>query len=308
MQLGNHVSAQEDVSAALSLEPNSPDALTLKLALDKISLAKVQQAAAAQKKAFGSFWGKPPASQADDSGNCRPKGSVKPLYQDKLAQGEAGAARIVCWMNFKVGEKDIDGRVVVELQPKWAPKAVENFRCLCTGERTVRDEQQPNRKDDGGCGADALCYAGSIIHRVCRGFVLQGGDTVYKHGERVGDGIASIYGGGFASEKPISGRAPKHLCPGLVALANDGRAKSNGCQFYVTMDAAPWLDDDFVVIGQVKEGMRTLRQIEALPVDTDDRPLERVEIVACGQLAEDELRDWDQTLALARKHKTSAGA
>ena len=233
---------------------------------------------------------------------------------------------------MRVDEEDMDGQVVVELQPKWAPRAVENFRCLCTGER-VNSGSVKQVKSDGqdyphrhatdtyleGCalppadtisaedqhtsqGPDChLSYVGSIIHRVCKGFVLQGGDIVFKQGERVGEGIASIYGGGFASERPASGRAPKHLCPGLLAMANSGRASSNGCQFYVTMDAAPWLDDDFVVIGQVKEGMHMLRRVEALPVDGEDRPLARVEIVACGQLTLAEVCLWEEAMAGKRK-------
>ncbi len=35
---------------------------------------------------------------------------------------------------------------------------------------------------------------------------------------------------------------------------------------------------------QVESGMETLRLLEALPVDDDDRPLKPVRIVRCGQL------------------------
>ena len=329
IQLGNFAPARDDVTAALALEPNSPDALTLKLSLDKVSLANAKQGAAAQKKAFGSFWGKTQSSSHGDAGSdARSTALNQPLYQDKLAQSEAAAARVVCWMRMRVDEEDMDGRVVVELQPKWAPRAVENFRCLCTGERSVKQvkndgQDHPLRHATDtyldGCALSSadtisaedqhtsrgpecnLSYVGSIIHRACKGFVLQGGDIVFKQGERVGEGVASIYGGGFASERPASGRAPKHLCPGLLAMANSGRASSNGCQFYVTMDAAPWLDDDFVVIGQVKEGMHMLRRVEALPVDEEDRPLARVEIVACGQLTPAEVCLWEEAMAGKRK-------
>jgi cyclophilin family peptidyl-prolyl cis-trans isomerase len=55
---------------------------------------------------------------------------------------------------------------VLPLQ-KEAPKASENFRCLCTGE-----------KGSGKASGKPLHYKGVRLHRVQKGFVVQGGDTV----------------------------------------------------------------------------------------------------------------------------------
>jgi hypothetical protein len=63
----------------------------------------------------------------------------------------------------------------------------------------------------------------------------QGGDIVYKHGDRVGEGLVSIYGAGFENEQPVGGARPaRHLSASLIAMANNGRPKSNGCQVRFT--------------------------------------------------------------------------
>ena len=56
-------------------------------------------------------------------------------------------------------------RVVVELFPAASPLACENFYRLCEG----------NEAAHGACGKP-LAYAGSTVHRVQTGFVIQGGE------------------------------------------------------------------------------------------------------------------------------------
>lgn len=59
------------------------------------------------------------------------------------------------------------GRLVVALDVKAAPKACENFRCLCTGER-----------GKGKASGKVLHYKGtpgSRFHRIVKDFCLQGG-------------------------------------------------------------------------------------------------------------------------------------
>lgn len=68
-----------------------------------------------------------------------------------------------------------------------APKAAENFRCLCTGER-----------GKGKKSGKPLHYQGTHFHRIVTGFVCQGGDVAKGDGS----GGDSIYGGPFKPEKP----------------------------------------------------------------------------------------------------------
>lgn len=75
------------------------------------------------------------------------------------------------------------GRIVFELYADSAPRTVENFRALCTGEIEAMGKTTGKR----------LHYKGVIFHRVVRDFMIQAGD--FSAGN--GTGGESIYGGTF---------------------------------------------------------------------------------------------------------------
>lgn len=76
------------------------------------------------------------------------------------------------------------GRVIIELRKDIAPKTVENFRCLCTGEKGI------------GINGKPLHYKGIKFHKVQPFFMAQGGDIVKNDGTS-GE---SIYGPLFDDE------------------------------------------------------------------------------------------------------------
>lgn len=157
------------------------------------------------------------------------------------------------------------GRLVFELDPKACPKAVENFRCLCTGERGV-----------GKGSGKPLHYKGVSFHRIVSGFVCQGGDVVRGDGS----GGDSIYGKAFNDEK--GGLAKKHTALGTLGMANSGK-NSNTSQFYFTLAAPlPKLDGKHVVLGTLVDGKDIVERIDREAASEDGQPKLQVTVLDCG--------------------------
>ena len=120
------------------------------------------------------------------------------------------------------------GKIVVQLFPKEAPNAVNNFVFLA-------------RKG---------WYDGVIFHRVVKDQIAQSGDPS-------GSGYGSP---GYAFADEIANL--QFDKPGVLAMANAG-PNSNGSQFFFTYRALPDLDGKFTIFGSVLEGMDTLNALTA---------------------------------------------
>lgn len=86
----------------------------------------------------------------------------------------------------------------------------------------------------------------------------------------------SIYGRQFGDENFTQ----KHTGPGLLSMANSG-PNTNGCQFFITVAPADFLDGKHVVFGKIVEGgesMLVLRKIENASVGAGSRPKLAVKI------------------------------
>ena len=96
--------------------------------------------------------------------------------------------------------------------------------------------------------ADAGFYDGLTFHRVEPGFVVQGGDPD-------GNGTG---GPGYRLKAEFSKKP--HL-RGTVAMARSSDPNSAGSQFYICLDDARFLDNQYTVFGQMSDGYDTLDQI-----------------------------------------------
>lgn len=165
-----------------------------------------------------------------------------------------------------------EGEVVLELNPKFAPKTVAQFRKL------VEDQ----------------FYDGLSFYRVIDGFVAQGGDgsdlgelslvpLIDAEFEREMDANIEFtrvqktdlfadetgFVNGFAAARDLSENTIwlTH-CPGVVAMARNDNPDSSRTDFYFVIGQAPrYLDRNMNAFARVIEGMDVVQQIKRGPAN-----------------------------------------
>ena len=145
------------------------------------------------------------------------------------------------------------GDLVVKLFSKDAPKTVQNFVGLASGEKewTHPRTHEKSKKP---------LYDGTIFHRVIPHFMIQGGDPL---GEGTGDP-------GYRFEDEFqSGR--KFDKVGLLAMANSGPG-TNGSQFFITVATPQHLNSHHTIFGEVVSGYEVAVKISEVARGMADRP------------------------------------
>jgi len=153
-----------------------------------------------------------------------------------------------------------EGNFSIQLFDDLAPKTVANFTGLADGSKEWTDPRT-------GKKSNAPYYNGTIFHRVIDGFMIQGGDPL-------GQGTG---GPGYKFADEFHPKA-KHTKAGVLSMANAG-PNTNGGQFFITLDATPWLDNKHSVFGEVVSGMDVVRKIGSTKTSKPgDRPVKPISI------------------------------
>ena len=140
------------------------------------------------------------------------------------------------------------GKISFELLPDLAPETVRNFEKLTK---------------DG-------FYDGTLFHRVIPGYMIHGGDPNTKTDNK---GSWGMGGPGYNVKAEFSSRS--HL-RGIVSMARAQDPDSAGSQFFIVTSDSAFLDRQYTVFGQVKEGMDVADKIVNMDKDGNDCPLEKV--------------------------------
>jgi peptidyl-prolyl cis-trans isomerase A (cyclophilin A) len=149
------------------------------------------------------------------------------------------------------------GDIDIELFDERAPETVSNFVGLATGERTW---EHPETGEE----IEGPLYNDVPFHRIIADFMIQTGDPT-------GTGRG---GPGYSFDDEFHEEL-RHDSAGTVSMANSG-PDTNGSQFFITLDAQPYLDDRHAVFGEVTEGMDVVEEIGSVPTGGNDQPQEEV--------------------------------
>lgn len=129
------------------------------------------------------------------------------------------------------------GAIVIELYPKVAPNTVNNFIYL----------------------VKQGFYDNNSFHRLVPGFVLQGGDP---KGDGTG-GPGYTIKGEFTNNRFTN--TLKHT-KGIVSMARSTANDSAGSQFFIMLDTATNLDNNYAAFGKVIDGMDVIDKIANIEI------------------------------------------
>ncbi len=134
--------------------------------------------------------------------------------------------------------KTTAGEMIVEFWPDVAPKTVKNFKTL----------------------AASGFYDGTCFHRIIKGFMIQGGDPLTKDPSK-----EAMWGTGDPGYKiPAEFNDRRHV-RGVLSMARGGDPNSAGSQFFICLDPAPMLDNQYTAFGKLLKGEDVLLKIGDTP-------------------------------------------
>jgi len=145
------------------------------------------------------------------------------------------------------------GRIVIELYPNVAPKAVERFKKLI------------NEK----------FYDGTAVHRVDPSLgIIQGGDPLTKGSN------AAVYGTGNSPYPNVPAEfSDIPYERGTLGAARTSDINGANCQWFITLKRQPAFDKKYTVFGRVIDGINNAEIIMKAPTaEGTNRPSDKVVI------------------------------
>ncbi|MCW1932963.1 peptidylprolyl isomerase [Pararhodobacter zhoushanensis] len=130
-----------------------------------------------------------------------------------------------------------NGTIRIALRPDLAPLHVERVMTL----------------------AEEGAYDGVVFHRVIDGFMAQTGDVQF--GRADGATARAGMGGSELPDLPAE-FSDEPFAAGVMGMARSQSPNSANSQFFLMFDAAPHLNGQYTVLGQVIEGMDVLDAIK----------------------------------------------
>ena len=147
------------------------------------------------------------------------------------------------------------GEITVEFWSDVAPETVKNFKKL---------------SKEG-------FYKDTAFHRIIKGFMIQGGDPKTKDLSQ-----ESAWGTGDPGYKIKAEFNERKHERGVLSMARSNDPDSAGSQFFICLDAAPFLDGKYTAFGHVIKGEDVLLKIGDTPVVSNGRerskPTERIAV------------------------------
>ena len=131
------------------------------------------------------------------------------------------------------------GNLVLEFWPEVAPKTVENFKKL----------------------AREGFYDGTCFHRIIKNFMAQGGDPLSKDPAK-----EPMWGSGdpgYKLEAEFNDRSHQR---GVISMARAQDPNSAGCQFFICLGDASFLDHQYTAFGKLIQGDDVLGRLGDTPV------------------------------------------
>lgn len=118
-------------------------------------------------------------------------------------------------------------------------------------------------------------YAGTVFHRIIKGFMIQGG--ALKGGKSLGYSIKGEFKSNGVDNQL------KHV-RGVISMARTNVKDSATTQFFIVHKDSPHLDGEYAAFGMMKDGFDVLDKLASLPADWYDQPhplpvIEKIEVI-----------------------------